>query len=48
VASYKNIVAKVVGNGDMQNPTKYRGPRFECLPFQKPKPLLSSLVIQAN
>jgi hypothetical protein len=41
VAAYKNVVAKVVGNGDMQNPTKYRGPRFECLPFQKPKPLLN-------
>jgi hypothetical protein len=41
VAVYKNVIAKVVGNGDMQNPTKYRRPRFECLPFQKPKTLLN-------
>jgi hypothetical protein len=46
VAANQKVVAKVVVNGDMENPTKYRGPRFECLPFQNPKPQLSSS--QAN
>jgi hypothetical protein len=32
-AAHKNIVAKDVGNGDMQN-LPNMGPRFKSLPFQ--------------
>jgi hypothetical protein len=35
VVAHKTRIAKVVGNGDMHNPTKY-GPIFESFPFQKP------------
>jgi hypothetical protein len=45
--SPQNIVAKDVGNGDMQN-LPNMGQRFKSLPFQKPKPQLNSLEIHAT
>jgi hypothetical protein len=38
VAAHKNIVAKVVGNGDMQNPAKY-GAKIQMFAFSKAKTL---------
>jgi hypothetical protein len=38
VAAHKNIVAKVVGNGDMQNLTKYRA-KIWMFAFSKVKTL---------
>jgi hypothetical protein len=38
LAAHKNIVAKVVGNGDMQNPTKYRA-KILMFAFSKAKTL---------
>jgi hypothetical protein len=35
VAAHKNVVAKVVGNGDMQNPVKYRA-KIQMFAFSKP------------
>jgi hypothetical protein len=38
VAAHKNVVAKVVGNGDMQNPAKYRT-KIRMFAFSKAKTL---------
>jgi hypothetical protein len=38
VAAHKNVVAKVVGNGDMQNPAKYRT-KIQMFAFSKAKTL---------
>jgi hypothetical protein len=37
VARQKTVVATVVGNGKMQNPTKY-GAKIQIFPFENPKP----------
>jgi hypothetical protein len=37
VARQKTIVATVVGNGKMHNPTKY-GAKIQIFPFESPKP----------
>jgi hypothetical protein len=47
LATHKTIVAKVVGDGVIQNLAKY-GASFKSFPFQKAKPYLIPLEIQAN
>jgi hypothetical protein len=46
VAAHKTIVAKVVGNGICTS-LPNMGPKIRKLPFQKPKPYVISLEIQA-
>jgi hypothetical protein len=47
VAAHKTIVAKVVGNGICTS-LPNMGPKIQKLPFQKPKPYVISLEIQAT
>jgi hypothetical protein len=47
LATHNTIVAKVVGDGDIQNHAKYGG-KIQKFSFSKAKTLTHSLEIQAN
>jgi hypothetical protein len=47
VAAHKNVVANVVGNGDMQNPAKYRT-KIGTFAFSKEFPCNPSKLIRGS